>query len=101
MENKRRIGVKAHKRYDPRINKKIDVDSYDRYQDIKPYRKSSKEQERKEKIEKLQKQLDQHWKDTEQERKRTHTSKIYESFLKKQEGNLEQLEKERIKKSGK
>ena len=45
MKNKRKRKVKAHKRFDPRINKKVNVDSYDRNQNIKPYKKISKEQE--------------------------------------------------------
>ena len=38
MKRKR---VKAHKRYDPRINKKVDVGSYDRDQNFKEYKNVS------------------------------------------------------------
>ena len=37
--------------------------------------------EKEDKITELQKQLDAHWKNTEEERKRTHSGKLYEKFL--------------------
>ena len=40
MERKKNI--KAHKRYDPRLNKKVDVGSYDRNQRYKQYKNLSK-----------------------------------------------------------
>jgi len=39
---KRVIPVKAHKRYDPRINKKVDVSSYQRNQKFTPYKNSGR-----------------------------------------------------------
>ena len=37
MENKK-INVKAHKRFDPRLNKKVNVDSYNKNQRFTPYK---------------------------------------------------------------
>ncbi|KKM25451.1 hypothetical protein LCGC14_1594800 [marine sediment metagenome] len=36
------------------------------------------------KLEDLKKELEEHWKRTEKERKRTHSGILYEKFLKKQ-----------------
>ena len=39
------------------------------------------EEQKQEKIEVLQKELEEHWKNTEEERRKSHTGKMYEKFL--------------------
>ena len=43
-------------------------------------------EKQKEVIQELQKQLEAHWKNTEKERRRTHTGKIYEKYM-EEKGN--------------
>ena len=43
MKNKK-VNVKGHKRYDPRLGKKVDVGSYDRNQRFNQYKKLSNSQ---------------------------------------------------------
>ncbi len=44
------------------------------------------EEKQKKVIQELQKQLEAHWKNTEKERRRTHTGKMYEKYI-EEKGN--------------
>lgn len=41
MVKKMKINVKKHKRFDPRLNKNVDVSSYERKQDVEKYKKTT------------------------------------------------------------